>query len=118
MRLLILDDDQIRHNHFKKLYSEENITHVYTAEETINTLKSEEPFDYIFLDHDLGGQQMVESGKGTGYEVAQWIADNPECLPNNQIVIHSLNPWGRENMKHALYKVTRDITDAPGCWKQ
>jgi len=28
----------------------------------------------LFLDHDLGGKQMVASGNNTGYEVAKWLS--------------------------------------------
>jgi len=70
-----------------------------TASETIQALKDKE-YDAIFLDHDLGGKVMVKSGIGTGYEVAEWIAENLEEVP--QVILHSMNPVGVENMKSVL----------------
>jgi len=57
---------------------------VTTAKETIEKLSSEK-WDYVFLDHDLGGQTYVPSGPGTGYEVAQWISNNPDQKPEKVI---------------------------------
>lgn len=59
---------------------------VTTAKETIEKLSSEK-WDYVFLDHDLGGQTYVPSGSGTGYEVAQWISNNPDQKPE-KVIIH------------------------------
>lgn len=115
MRILILDDDQIRHDHFKQKYTDHDITHTYTVEETVNAIMLDK-FSYIFLDHDLGGLQMVESGNGTGYEIAKFLHDNPQYLPTHDIVVHSLNPIGRKNMIDVLKKVHNNVIDAPGCW--
>lgn len=100
MKILILDDDEMRHKHFKKELCFHDLTHVYTSKECIQKL-SEETFDCVFLDHDLGGQQMVESGENTGYEVCLWLRDNPDKRPK-QIIIHTMNPVGRQNMLNVL----------------
>ena len=55
MRILILDDDHSRHKQFSKKYASEDLTHVFTAHVCIELLKRYE-YDYVFLDHDLGGQ--------------------------------------------------------------
>jgi hypothetical protein len=97
--MLILDDNEFRHKQFKKKFHYLKLTHVYTAEECIDKLK-ENNYDYISLDHDLGGTTIVESGDGTGYEVAKWINENLDYKP--KIYVHSLNPIGRDNIINVL----------------
>ena len=102
MKILILDDDMNRHQLFDKNYAIHELVHVQTAQEAIDQLKVN-TFDVVFLDHDLGGLQMVESGgkEPTGYDVAKWIAMNPERKPK-QVFVHSLNPVGSQNIKNVL----------------
>jgi CheY-like chemotaxis protein len=70
------------------------------AKDAISLLKDKE-WDWLFLDHDLGDEASVESGPGTGYEVAEWLEQNPEYKPE-KIVVHSMNPAGRDKMLAAL----------------
>jgi CheY-like chemotaxis protein len=107
-RILILEDDPERHRAFRKRLEDPVI--VTTAAECIRLLETEEWSD-LYLDHDLGGQVYVESGPGTGYEVACWLEEHPERKPS-RIVLHSLNPAGRAKMKAAL----PDAYDRPGIW--
>ncbi len=99
-QILILDDRDIRHLHFKKKFiGKALLTHVYTAKQCIEAL-NEFTFDAVYLDHDLRSE-MEESGPDTGYEVAEWLSLHPDKKPKD-IYIHSLNPDGRENMKKIL----------------
>jgi CheY-like chemotaxis protein len=100
MKILILEDNPARHKIFKQAFFNHTLCIVETSKDAIEALKKED-FEAIFLDHDLGGQQMVESGPNTGYEVAKWLEENPEHSCNN-IIIHSLNPVGRDKMKAAI----------------
>ena len=106
MRVLILDDDNVRHVNFSHRLTGHKVIHTYTVEECIDALKNRSTFDVCFLDHDLGGRVYVESGKGTGYEVAEWLMNNPEKQPD-KIVIHSLNPAGVNNMANCLPKAEK-----------
>jgi CheY-like chemotaxis protein len=110
MDILILEDDHERQKIFRSNLIGTNAVIVETAAGAIQELSSSN-WDYLFLDHDLGGQQMVESGPGTGYEVAEWLAENPDKQPPN-IIIHSFNPSGAENMQRVLPNAIK----APGCW--
>jgi CheY-like chemotaxis protein len=110
MKILILDDDQNRHKIFAQKLIGHEVVHTYTAMATIACLKNEY-FDYVFLDHDLGGKVMVESGEGTGYQVAEWLSHNVKCQPTN-IIIHSFNPAGAQNMKNVL----PNAEILPGAW--
>jgi CheY-like chemotaxis protein len=103
MRILILDDDLSRHKHFKANLIGHELTHTETAQECIDQIANNELFDYIFLDHDLGGNVYVESGKNTGYEVAQYLANNPDKIPGKRkVLVHSLNPVGAKNMARII----------------
>jgi hypothetical protein len=48
--------------------------------------------DDMSLDHDMGYKQQ------TGYDLVKWMAEN-DCWPKGDIVIHSANIVGAENMK-------------------
>lgn len=100
LKILFLDDDLTRHNTIKPLLTKYLVDYVFTSTEAINKLK-ETKYNVIMLDHDLGGKIFVESGPGTGYEVACWIEQN---LPTVDLTIylHSFNPAGVKRMKMAL----------------
>jgi hypothetical protein len=68
-------------------------------------------FNLVFLDHGLGDKVLVASGKGTGYEVAQWLSSNPHRMPK-QIIVHSFNPVGAQNIKAVLPSAEL----IPGAW--
>jgi len=112
MRVLVLDDDFERLKIFSRRLIGQNFHLVETAKEAIDKLSTEEPFDFIFLDHDLGGQQMVTSGKNTGYEVALWIQEHEEKWPE-RVIVHSFNPGGAKNMLSVLPQGSVYI---PGVW--
>jgi CheY-like chemotaxis protein len=99
-KLFILDDQKVRHELFELKYQGHDITAALTAKEAIDILRNNQ-FDYIFLDHDLGGQAFVASEEGTGYEVAEWISQHPE-FQTSYIIIHSFNPAGCANMYNVL----------------
>lgn len=101
LRILILDDDELRHAAFSKQLIGNVVVHVATAGEAIANLENNALYDVIFLDHDLGGSQMVESGPGTGYEVAQWLEAHPDKQPRT-IILHTFNPVGAKNMRACL----------------
>ena len=115
MKILILDDDLIRHSQFRDNfgYGLHDLTFVTTVEQAISKLSLNE-YDAIFLDHDLGGKQMVTSGghEPTGYDVAVWLKNNPDRCPK-QIYIHSYNPTGAQNMKGLLPQAEL----IPGLWQ-
>ena len=112
MKILILDDDMLRHYQFKQNFIGHAITDVQTVEAAIRYLKTEK-FDAAFLDHDLGGHSMVDSfgEEATGYTLAKWLSENPERKPEH-IYIHSYNPVGAKNMQDLL----PGSILAPGLW--
>lgn len=112
MKILILEDDAERIKLFRQNLIGHDLDITDSSKQAIKLLKSNK-YNVIFLDHDLGGKQNVASGEDTGYEVALWLSKNPERKPN-QIIIHSYNPVGRQNMKAVL----PDAIIAPGVWLQ
>lgn len=116
MRILVLDDDEIRHEQFRDNLKEHSVVHVYTAEEAGAALGAEK-FDLAYLDHDLQDFQNNPSGYGvieqTGFDVARFIARYlaPQKRPD-KVIVHSWNPGGairmvkelRENGLVAVYE--------------
>lgn len=110
--VLVLEDDTNRIEKFKNLLSNPNLEvhYVQTAKDAIERCAVYN-YDLLFLDHDLGGEQMLPSGPGTGYEVAQWLEAHPDrCV--GTIILHSYNPGGRENMARCL----PEAIQMPGVW--
>jgi len=110
--ILILEDNHERHRAFRALYFNDNLVIVETADDCIHELKIKK-WDYLLLDHDLGGEVYVPSEEpNTGYQVAKFLEENPEHKPRKKIFLHSLNTVGRQNMQAAL----PEAIQAPGCW--
>lgn len=111
MRILILEDDKERQVKFLANFAPGNeILLVATAEGCIAALRDQH-WDILFLDHDLGDKIMVESGPGTGYEVACWLEQNIFHVPEI-VVVHSFNPDGASRIQAALSGSVR----LPGAW--
>lgn len=99
MKVIFLDDDEYRQESAKSQMP--FIHQTRTAEETIRAIQESDIVDYLFLDHDLGGEIYVDSSnKNTGAEVARWIQSNKPKIKN--IIIHTFNPAGRKNMLSSL----------------
>ena len=103
MNILFLDDDENRLTIARKRWNGHELVTVMTSTEAIDALKKIK-FDFVSLDHDLGGEVYVKSGKNTGYEVAQFIARMKDPPPI--VVIHSWNSVGARNMLMELENVT------------
>ena len=113
MKILILEDDSTRHAKFEEILEGHEVCIVDTAEAAINKLNCYgDDWDWLFLDHDLGGEIYVESGIGTGYQVACWLEEHKDKMPKRGVALHSLNSVGRKNMQAAL----PDAWDMPGLW--
>jgi CheY-like chemotaxis protein len=110
MRILILDDDKTLLSTFKQRLIGHDICCVETSSDAIKKL-SEEKWDAVFLDHDLAGQTYAPSGPGTGYEVAQWLSENSEKIPN-KVILHTFNGPGAQNMLNILPNAFYN----PGAW--
>jgi hypothetical protein len=110
MNILILEDDKNRQAQFTRKFFNHNVVIVSTALGAIGQLEHRS-WDQLYLDHDLGGQVMVESGPGTGYEVAKWLEAHPDRMPP-EVFVHSFNPVGANNIIAAIPQAVR----CPGVW--
>jgi CheY-like chemotaxis protein len=98
LRVFILEDDDNRIIKFRQNFINAKLTFAKKSKDAIKILQKQSPFDYIFLDHDLGGDQIVKSGENTGYEVAKWLSENKIKKPKYGLFVHSLNKPGADNM--------------------
>lgn len=119
MKIFILEDDNLRIDQFKRNRIGSELTVTDQADEALEILAARE-FDVIYLDHDLGGEVMVEADPdcNTGSRVAKHFH---RCLINKdaRIFIHSLNTPAAKSMKLQLERhgCTR-VKLAPFAWKQ
>jgi len=88
-RILFLDDDPHRAQVF--LGRNPEAVWIQTARECIEKLT--EPWDEVYLDHDLGGEHFVDVERDDcGMEVVRWLCREPVAhLIETPFVIHSHN---------------------------
>lgn len=82
MNILIVEDNRVRSDFFKKAFGGHHLTFVTTAVDALARL-GERDFDFVFLDLDL------EDGLERGLMVAQHIGHHRQI--EAQVVIHSMN---------------------------
>ena len=102
--VLLLEDDQNRIDWFEKEFKKyDYIAHITEDVEEAKNWLRENKYELIFLDHDLGGKQMVSSDEpDTGFQVAKMIHETKNV--DTRIIIHSWNPIGVSNMQNILFE--------------
>jgi CheY-like chemotaxis protein len=110
MRILFLDDDDLRHEVFAEQAKAggHEAFHARTLGEFMG-LTDGKHFDEVWLDHDLNDFQheskwtdMYGDGEQNGVDAARWLAAQlPEHRPS-KVVIHSWNPTGAARMRATL----------------
>lgn len=116
LNILILEDSSERNNWFGKKLIGNAVDFAYTASQA-NKFLQEKEYDVIFLDHDLAEEHYVAMHAvvdteliGTGVDTAKFIVENSSS-PKAQIIVHSLNTVGSQNifaiLKDAGYNVER-----------
>lgn len=95
-RVFILEDDPLRMKWFRMRLHTHEITH---ADSCTQVDRFQPPYDFLFLDHDLGGRAMSQH-EDNGEQFAKLIRDkiNGHCT----VVVHSFNPDGAQNIRAAL----------------
>lgn len=94
MRILILDDEAIRHELLDARWRENNeLVHVWSVDDAVAALVAGEPFDLALLDHDLG--YMVPDGTDFARRLTTEV---PEDRRPARVVVHSWNPDGARRM--------------------
>ena len=121
MRILILDDEQCRHNEFAITYSTQDITHTTTYKEFIHELSTSSPWDLIHLDHDLGestlndayvdgwGVMRFFNGQHASLRICELSEDKLPC----EVIVHSINPEGAKSMVMNLTRRNIKVTWRP-----
>lgn len=122
MRVLVVDDDQSRHDFFRRAYNtiDDVLIQAYDYDNAILEISSTPySFDLMFLDHDLSGAATAlapwDHFEKTGSDIAEYIArdlDPQECV-DMKIYVHSMNPIGRVNMVNILKKAGFNVFNAP-----
>jgi len=100
MRILIVEDDQNRIEHFKTLFKEHTLDITDSVDEAQKfLLENMYDYDMIMLDHDLGDDVYDNSNDESGYAVACIIEKLEIKTP---VIIHTQNPVGAERMYKAV----------------
>jgi len=100
MKVFILEDNPDRFKFLKKFYTRDTISWAQTYPEAKKIFEMDGPFDLLLLDHDLGEEEDIRVGNGEMF--AEYLAG---CELNGaNIIIHSMNSWGAQRMKHYLPK--------------
>lgn len=101
LRILVVDDDLIRHEQFLANNRDYDIVSTYSSSAAISIFDNGE-FDLICLDHDLGED-------GDIIPLVKYIA---QCFAEGKkkpvpILIHSMNPVGAANIEGYLHRLTQ-----------
>lgn len=121
MRVLIVDDEQIRHDFFSQAYAGDEVVHAYGYYEATDALNRGPKFDIVQLDHDLGDHRvpdkMVEmygTYELTGWHVAHHIAtEMPHHMRPDKVIVHSVNPDGAHSIEMFLERHGFDVVRQP-----
>ena len=106
MRIFILEDDPNRIVEFHKWFDHHSIevTYIHTCE---RVEEFQPPYDYLFLDHDLGGSQLgykhgrplsLQEAEDCGLTFVKLIGEKLQRHQPEGVIIHSYNPDGARNM--------------------
>lgn len=102
-RVFVLEDDPFRIEQFRKACEGRHdltLTDHLSGPRGAFTLY-QPPYDLVYLDHDLGGRQMVDSDEEeTGAAFVRWLPPADEHQP--VITIHSYNLPGATTMHRLL----------------
>lgn len=101
MNVLFLDDSDSRWESFSEIVK--NSVRVATAADCISLIKENPNIDWLFLDHDLGGEYWVDSSReDCGMEVVRFLCSNDYTKSIRNIVVHSHNVSAAEEMFNKL----------------
>ncbi len=125
-RILILDDDDERHDWFRASwkphpYGVVHSLHVWTARHALWGLRDPRGWDIVTLDHDLdhSHKHHYDERMHSGFRVAKAIADSADSLARAKdcrSIIHSWNPLGARAMYDAIAGAGPRVEYAPWRW--
>jgi CheY-like chemotaxis protein len=114
MKILILDDEQGRHDWFRMVLVDQDgheVLHAKNSLEFKELFTSHSPFDMIFFDHDLGEEIHDMYGKMeiTGENVARWMTKQPQEMWPETCIVHSWNIVGAQRIFNTLRDVGLNV---------
>jgi CheY-like chemotaxis protein len=117
MRVLILDDNELRHEVMgKKLRPKcAKLVQVRTCDEACKAMEDMD-FDVMYLDHNLGDFMRVASGcvERTGVDVVRYILQHlGEARLPRMVVITSWNVEGAQRMRTLLRAANIEVKIEP-----
>lgn len=115
LKVFVLDDSQHRLDIFAKKLKKHDVDLVKTSKQAISKLKKNK-YDFIFLDHDLGGKQMVWDEDNCGMQVVDYIIKSKKHK-ESIIYIHSYNAPRAKEMTKRLKDNKYHATYLPGAWE-
>jgi CheY-like chemotaxis protein len=115
INVFLLDDDERRHQWFRKRFKGD---YLEIAEDVAGALDKLQHglYDAIFLDHDLLPEHYKSSARDderTGFAVAKWLAENPTTQRASYIIVHTRNADGAIRMVEILRDSGRDAEYVP-----
>jgi hypothetical protein len=121
MNILILDDNQSRHNCYKRMYADDVVVSCLRYS-TFKCLLTARRWDIVYLDHDLGdfvdGATTYVDGWGnaqayTGYHAAIDIVQLDVDKRPKKVIIQSVNGVGSADMLRLLTRFDIDADRQP-----
>lgn len=118
MRILILDDEQVRHDDLAEVYRGHEVVHTSTYSHFVREIESGSPWDLIHLDHDLGpGDSYLDGWSNmqffTGRHAAIRVCELHDHQLPGEVIVHSVNPLGAQNMVSDLKSRKVKVTWRP-----
>jgi hypothetical protein len=117
MRILVLDDDYIRQQSFLRMYPNDTLVFAQRYWDFISELNSNQEFDLIHLDHDLGNDgDVYTDGWGKTVAFSGKDAVDPLALLVNKpkkVIVHTMNPVVGSRMVSDLKRAGMDARYQP-----
>jgi hypothetical protein len=106
MKILILEDDWNRLEWFQNKFKDHQVFYATSYDALVYKYEKNSPFDIYLSDHDI--EDMIHDDSPgieyNGYEAAKYL--NSIGAKFSQIIIHSCNPVGAEN----IYNEVRNLS--------
>jgi CheY-like chemotaxis protein len=115
VKILILDDQQYRHDVYARRFEtfDAEVVHVYNPDEAAEVL-GQMTFDLVFLDHRLGYYVYEPMPmEVTGLATAKLIAALPEDMRPKKVVVHSWDTTGSTQMAEVLRAAGIAVSEEP-----
>lgn len=112
VRVFLLDDDERRHDWFKRRFKGDDLDIASTVEEA-KAFLARDAYDALFLDHDLLPHHYVSNDHNdfanTGYAIAEWLNERSELQRAAVIIVHTRNADAAIPMVRKLRESGRNV---------